>query len=1015
MATRVSSPVLIGRSVEFERLRTALRRARDGQSSAIVVAGEAGVGKTRLVSEFADFADRDGAVVLSGGCIVLGDGALPYAPVVEALRGLVRRLSPDELDAIVGNGRADLARLVPDLGPAADDDGSGLDSGSAQGRLFEMLLGVLDRLAAMAPVVFIVEDLHWSDRSTRDLIGFLVRNLRDVRVALVLTYRSDELHRRHPLLPFLAELDRSGRVERLEVAPFDRSESAQQLRAIAGHDLDADLVESIHSRSGGNAFFAEELLVATGTERGGELPSTLRDLLLARVTELAEPTQELLRVASAAGQRVDPALLAAAADLDEAALYDALRECVNRQVLVPDPSAGRERYAFRHALLQEAVYDDLLPGERTRLHAAFARTLEASAAGDPTRAAELAYHWYAAHDLPRALESAAVAGDRRGTPLRVPGGPRPVRAGAGALGAGPRRRGPGRARPDRDSWPRRRGSPASTTRRAPSRWSRPRSDSSTRRPIRHGPACSTSDSGAAPGSPARVKWRRRRIGPRVRLIPPEPPSVARARAMAGLAQILMLGARFEESRTWANDALAAARAVGARDIEGHALNTRGIGRSTLGEIDEGIEDIRVALEIAEEVGSVDDIGRAHANLVFVLDVAGRLEEAVEAAWVGVHTSERLGLMRFFGTHLLCGIAEYQYRLGRWDASEDALRRAADIGPLGINEILEQELLGRLAMSRGRFAEAAERLRPLASLAERAADVQFIGPVQCTLTELALWEGRPDDAASQVATAIRLVGFTPEVRIGEVYALGVRANADAAELARARRALEPLDHATATGDALIDGIRRRHEEVVAHRAPLARQSEAWLRLCEAEGTRLHRKPSPAAWATAVGAWDGLGRPYLAAYARYREAEARLAAKGDRAAATTTLRLALETATRLDAAPLVREITGLASRARLTLEPDEPEGAGDIAVADAAADLGLTPREQEVLALVAYGRTNRQIAAELFISENTAGVHVSNILGKLDVKGRGEAAALAYRLGLVDAGTDPRGPAAEGLPE
>ncbi len=692
MATRVSSPVLIGRSVEFERLRAALRGAREGRSSAIVVAGEAGVGKTRLVSEFADFADRDGAVVLSGGCIVLGDGSLPYAPVVEALRGLVRRLSPEELDAIVGNGRADLARLVPDLGPATDEDGSGLDSSSAQGRLFEMLLGLLDRLAAMAPVVFIVEDLHWSDRSTRDLIGFLIRNLRDVRVTLVLTYRSDELHRRHPLLPFLAELDRSGRVERLELSPFDRAESAQQLRAIAGRDLDADLVESIHARSGGNAFFAEELLVATSTDRTGELPSTLRDLLLARVTELAEPTQEFLRVASAAGQRVDPALLAAAADLDEAALYDALRECVNRQVLIPDPSAGRERYAFRHALLQEAVYDDLLPGERTRLHAAFARTLEASAAGDPTRAAEVAYHWYAAHDLPRALESAAMAGDAAERRYAFPEALAQYERVLELWGQVPDAE--TRVGHDRVELLARAGSVA-------------RFHDATRAVALFQTAIKLVDETA---DPARASLLNERLGrcawiagqgmvanvayrAAVRLSPPEPPSVARARAMAGLAQILMLGARFEESRTWANDAMAAARAVGARDVEGHALNTRGIGRGTLGEIDEGIEDLRVALEIAEEVGSVDDIGRAHANLVFLLDGAGRLEEAVEAAWVGIRTTERLGLMRFFGTHLLCGIAEYQYRLGNWDAAEDALRRAADIGPLGINEILEQELLG----------------------------------------------------------------------------------------------------------------------------------------------------------------------------------------------------------------------------------------------------------------------------------------------------------------------------------
>ena len=272
-----------------------------------------------------------------------------------------------------------------------------------------------------------MEDLHWADRSTRDLLGFLVRNVHDAAVLMIFTYRSDELHRGHPLLPFVAELgrDRPGRPDRAPA--LRRADQAAQLRAIAEADLDAGLIESISARSGGNAFFAEELLAAARADASAELPPTLRDVLLARVAELADPTQELLRVASAAGQRVDPALLATAAGLDEAALYDALRECVGRQVLVTDTAAvtagaagaaGTERYAFRHALLQEAVYDDLLPGERSRLHSAFARTLEASAAGDPSRAAELAYHWYAAHDLPRALEASFVAAGppRRATP-----------------------------------------------------------------------------------------------------------------------------------------------------------------------------------------------------------------------------------------------------------------------------------------------------------------------------------------------------------------------------------------------------------------------------------------------------------------------------------------------------------------------------------------------------------------------------------------------------------------------
>ena len=362
MGARVSSPVLIGRSDELEQLESALRAAREGRSSATLIAGEAGVGKTRLVSRFAELAEADGMTVMQGGCLVLGEGALPFAPVAEALRRLTHGMEPDELDAILGPGRSELARLVPDLGPVSTEAVSGLSMGSAQGRMFELLLGVLERLAARSPVAFIVEDLHWSDRSTRDLLGFLVRNLRGAPVALLLTYRSDELHRRHELLPFLAELGRSGQVERIELRPFGRSEFADQLRAIAGRDLDPALIESIHARSGGNAFFAEELLAAAGDDGTTELPATLRDVLLAPIADLTDPTQEFLRVASAAGQRVDPALVATAVAMEESTLYDALRECVGRQVLVPDPMAGTERYAFRHALLQEAIYDDLLAG-----------------------------------------------------------------------------------------------------------------------------------------------------------------------------------------------------------------------------------------------------------------------------------------------------------------------------------------------------------------------------------------------------------------------------------------------------------------------------------------------------------------------------------------------------------------------------------------------------------------------------------------------------------------------------
>ena len=274
MGTRASSPVFIGRVDELSRLTEALDNAHEGRSSAFVVAGEAGVGKTRLVTEVGIRARERGALVLAGGCVDLGENGTPYAPLVEALRTWAQHATDAEIDEIAGRGRAELARLVPDLGPVDDGPSAatgGLSYSSAQGRLFELLLAMLQRLAARAPVVLVVEDLHWSDRSTRDMLTYLVRNARDTPLVLVLTYRSDELHRRHPLLPFLAELERSGRVERIELRRFDRHELVAQLAAIADRDLDPQVVDSIHARSEGNPFFAEELLLAADeTADGGQ-------------------------------------------------------------------------------------------------------------------------------------------------------------------------------------------------------------------------------------------------------------------------------------------------------------------------------------------------------------------------------------------------------------------------------------------------------------------------------------------------------------------------------------------------------------------------------------------------------------------------------------------------------------------------------------------------------------------------------------------------------------------------
>ncbi|HEX2084456.1 MAG TPA: AAA family ATPase, partial [Solirubrobacteraceae bacterium] len=406
MPARVSSSRFVGREPELAELEHLLGEAADGRAHLAFVTGESGMGKTRLVDELAARATAGGARALFGECIELGSGELPYAPIVSALRQLARRGDP-VLDAL-GPARAELAQLLPELGEPTPAPRADIGAATPQARLFEVLLGLLERLGREAPVLLVVEDLHWADRSTRDFLVFLSRALCRERVLVVGTYRSDELHRRHPLRPLLAELERSERARRIELRPFTREELTAQLTGILGAEPERGLVDRLFARSEGNPLFAEELLAA-GRDGRGELPPTLRDALILRVEALPDAAQELLRVV-AAGQRVEHDVLREVSGIDGRALREALREAAASGLLVPDEDG---RYAFRHALLREAVVDDLLPGERSELHLALAEALERrlddadGASVDP--AAEVAHHYAEAGDRPRAFAAALRA------------------------------------------------------------------------------------------------------------------------------------------------------------------------------------------------------------------------------------------------------------------------------------------------------------------------------------------------------------------------------------------------------------------------------------------------------------------------------------------------------------------------------------------------------------------------------------------------------------------------------
>src|ERR1700759_1261776 len=411
MSVSVVSPVFIGRREELASLTALIKQVQSGEPAFALVGGEAGGGKTRLVRELSGQAAGAGFLVLTGQCVELGAEGLPLAPLGDALRTLTRAMPPDELAAVVGPAGAGLARLLPELAP----DGAAPSAGLAgpelhKGQLLEMVLGLLGRLSVRQPVLFGLEDLHWADQSTLDLIAFLVRSLPDGRVLLLATYRSDELHRRHPLRPLLTSWERMRPAGHLELRRFDREEVTAQLTAILGRDPAPDAVDAIFDRSGGNAYLVEELAGATLGGDPADLSPALRDVLLSRVDALSPGPQRLLRTASVAGRSVPDRLLAEVAGTGDTEFFAGVREAVENHLLEVEPAG--QSYSFRHALTRDAVYEDMLPGERVRLHAAYGAALDRDpglAGDEATLPAALAYHWYAALNLPRALSAAVDA------------------------------------------------------------------------------------------------------------------------------------------------------------------------------------------------------------------------------------------------------------------------------------------------------------------------------------------------------------------------------------------------------------------------------------------------------------------------------------------------------------------------------------------------------------------------------------------------------------------------------
>ncbi|HWC40975.1 MAG TPA: AAA family ATPase, partial [Actinomycetota bacterium] len=843
--TSATTTSFVGRAEELDRLLRLLERAERGRPAVGLIAGDAGVGKTRLLDELAARAEAAGVRVLVGGCMEAGDVGLPYVPFIDAFRDLGTRPGETGVAAPLAAAVPSLGRLLPepatDAGPAPPP-GDGFE----RVQLFDGVLSLLARLSELTPLLLVIEDLHWADRSTRDLLAFLIRTLRGGRVALVASYRSDELNRRHPLRPLLAELVRVPDLERIDLAPFGRAELAEHLQAVAGQPVSPAVVDRILARSEGNAFFAEELVAAGAIRADIALPEALADVLLGRIETLSDLAQEVLKVAAVAGRRVGHQLLVAASGMPEAEVERGLRDAIAGQVLVV--SAATESYRFRHALLQEAVYADLLPGERTRLHATYARLLAAAdrdPAGGDGSAAELAWHCLASHDLPGGLAALVRAADHAATVFapseafrhltqalelwsRVPDAAAVagvdrvevlVRAAEAASHSGEFRQSVGLAREAVEAI------------------------DDQAEPLRAAMAYDRLSSYLLDVEPemdlARVREEILAASQRaVELVPAEPPTPLRASVAAGLARSLIVARDYEEARRRGDEALAVARAAGSVGEEARALVIVSILELRFGDVAAARELLRDAdraaaaarnrpleLQARHALGAYElDLGNLAAASA-ALDQATELAEDSGLTWSGYGIDSRV---------LRCIV---HYSAGSWDEAERVAATADERRPAVSAAALYVEV------GRGRPAAEA-RLARLAPYRKNDPYVAYLAG-GCE-ADLARWQGRPErssELARETLTTQEEAGAPWVLSAIWPAALALAAEADLAERARAAGDQATVKEHLAIGEDLLARARdalRRARDLGRQTGP---EALAWLARAEAEWTRVEGRPDP----------------------------------------------------------------------------------------------------------------------------------------------------------------------------
>ena len=931
---------MVGRAVERDAMSAAYASAQTGGSQLVLITGQAGIGKTRLVEDLC--ANASDALMLTGESAPLVGTALAYGPFAAALRD--------------------------HAGWLLEDDQSG-DMLSRRHRLFVGVLEVLTELTARAPVLLVLEDMHWADESSLELLGFLTVRLREQPIMVVATLRDDELS--SSARRWLAELERRPKVRRLRLAPLTPAEIGEVVADLMPADASEDAKAAVISAAEGIPLYARELATASPAV----VPASITDAVLAKAAGVPAQARAVIDQVSVADGGMSHGLLAATVTLPEARLLAAARAAVDSGLLASDGDG----YAFTHTLVRQVIYAQILPGERRRLHRRLAAALADQPGSDPGL---LARHWHLAGSPDRAADAAVVAARHAVSVRAYPEAAKNYGLAIELANWLPEA-GPGllEEAAQSASWA---GDPEQAA-------------------IWAAEALARSDA-AAPMDRAR---RLQRLGryrwemgePKAAaetteqamfILEQEPPSRLQARVLAALATWRMLLGDLDAAQPLAVRAVAVAERAGADAERAHALATLGIITAQHGHLEQGLAELQTAFTLACRTGNAEDTIRAAANRVYLLYRAGRFAEAVDVANAGRSAAAAMGASPAMTSGIGNNAAAALIASGRWT---EAGRLLAELVPeAAILTRYLQLLQLELAVGRGDRERAADLA---AALRKSPDDPRLVGPLHACLAEQALNAGDLAAAVGEVARGLEALSGAElaeeEIRL---LAVGARLGADLASLPGSARPEDIPDG----WEQLAATFAEKARLVVADHGAEQPDLAAFAATVEAEDSRRAGRDTRATWRAVAEAWRNAGQPYQEAYARLREATAAIKA-GRREQAMRALAACEDLARDLQAIPLLTQAEDLARRARLAAGAARPAR-----TAEPEARFDLTDREMEILGRLVMGDSNRQIARALFISDRTVAVHVSRILGKLGVRNRTEAATVGARMGLSASPSD-----------